>query len=230
MAGVVKKKLKMSIVLPPGRCSYPFLTKTDTGREYSDDAYKFDHLIPKAIWNAKKAKGENAGKTYKQIVEDAILAVWGDLVGAPEKGKPAWKLSDVKKHPIKDLALDPKTAPNMKDYIMMRCKSGPHGNTPAQRPLIVGLEKGTDGLPKELPMTEVMKIKGGDWVEPIVDVYYYTQSGGGVTFGLTTVRFLKPDEPFGRNAAQHLGLLEDVEVTEEGFSDAAMEALAKAAS
>lgn len=194
----VKKALKKVIALPMGRISFPFLAKPDTGREYSDGAWKFDYLIPVETW-AKEGKR----------VSDAILEVARDL-----SGNPKLKFEEIKKHPIKELGKDPKTDPKMKDYVMMRCKNKNN------QPLIVDVNK------KEMTQEQIGKIKGGDWCEAVVTIYSYTQSGGGVTFGLDLVRYIKPGEPFGSGAAKHLGLLDDIEVTAEGFSDEELAELA----
>lgn len=196
----VKKALKKTIALPLGRISYPFLAKADEGREYSDGAWKFDYLVPSETWK----------KEGKRVTE-AILEVARDLTGNPKL-----KYEEIKKHPIKDLSLDPKVDPKMKDYVMMRCKNKNN------QPLIVDINK------KEMSQEAITKIKGGDWCEAIVTVYSYSQSGGGVTFGLDVVRFVKEGESFGSGAAKHLGLLDDIEVTAEGFSDEEVAALAGA--
>lgn len=210
---MAKKALRKVLVLPPGRASYPFLAKPDEGREYSDGAWKFDHLVLKETWKKPHPNPKDVealrGKTWEQVIQEAILDVYRDLKG---DAKLTW--ADVKKHPLKDLASDPKTEEKMKPYMMMRVKNKNN------QPLIVDINK------KEMSQEEIAKIKGGDWVEPVVSVYSYSQSGGGVTFGLDIVRFIQKGEPFGLGASKHLGLLDDIEVTAEAFTDEEMAEMA----
>lgn len=231
---MTKKALKIDIALPPGRCSFPFLAKPDSGREYSDDAYKFDHIIAGSTWTsarpktqkkydaevkdrAKKGMPELApfdkwvkdGQTWKAYVEEALILVASDLLGKKVA------LKDVKKHFIKELGDD--VDAQMKGCVMIRCKN--KKNRPG-----VQDSQGTDLL-----VEDIAKIKGGDYVQPAVTVYGYSQSGGGVTVGLNMVRFLKVGEPFGAGNARHLGLLDDIEVTADNFGDEDLADYAKSA-
>lgn len=194
-----KKPVRKTIALPVGRISYPFLAAPDTGREYSDGAYKVDFLIP--LESFKKAQEQ---------IEGVLLEVWRDFIGDPKV-----KFKDIKKQPLKDLSNDPKVAPNMKDYMLIRAK-----NKNGQ-PLIVDINK------KEMSEDAIKKLKGGDWCEIIVSFYPYSQSGSGVAAGQDIVRFVKPGEPFGSGAAKHLGLLDDIEITAESFTDDEMASLVK---
>ena len=126
------------------------------------------------------------------------------------------KFKDIKKLPIKDLDLIATTDPKMKGYMMMRCKNKNF------RPFICDVNK--KDLTKD---EEIATIKGGDWCDLVVTCFSYSQSGGGVTFGLDMVRFVKKGEPFGSGAAKHLNLLDDIEVAAEDFTDEELEKLTK---
>lgn len=101
---------------PLGRLSYPFLDKRDEGRQYSDNKFKTDLLIPKDVW-----------KKEGKALTEAVLAV------AKEHYGKAMKLKDFK-HPFKDMDLDPDCSENEKGHIMIRAKA-------INAPIVVGPDK-----------------------------------------------------------------------------------------
>lgn len=65
-------------------------------------------------------------------------------------------------------------------------------------PGVVGAVKGADG--RFPPVTDPREIYGGRWARAEIEAYYYSNNGGGVTFGLKNVQLLKHDTRFGMSA------------------------------
>lgn len=183
-----KETLKLKVVTPAGRLSFPYLTKPDTGRTYSDNKYKTDLLIPKAVWEKEGQK-----------LIDAVLTVGRDFFGNPKLG-----LKDFK-HPFKDTDKLEKIDEKQKGYVLIRAKTD-------NPPSIIGPNKNSSGAFADLSPEEVQKIKGGDWGRLQVTVYPYSQQGGGVTFALNVVQFWKPDEAFGGGKAANIAMMDEMEV------------------
>ena len=61
-------KNKKSVLTPKGRINYPYLVSPDTGREYSDDAYKLDFLIEKDLF---------IGSELEKAIEEIAVAEFG---------------------------------------------------------------------------------------------------------------------------------------------------------
>lgn len=203
------KKPREVLWTPAGRFSYPYLFSVDSGRQYSDDAYKTDLLIPKAIF---KEKG--------RALQDAVLKVGREYFGPKfdlKSGK--WRV------PFKDTDTDDNVENEaMKDCILIRAKSGPRkmrdGKVKAaQRPLIIGPRKGEDGKFPALSEAEIADIKGGDWGVLNITVYPYDQSGGGVTFGLNAVQFWKVGDGFGQGRSKLVETAAELEAEIEEASN-----------
>ncbi len=73
-------------------------------------------------------------------------------------------------------------------------------------PTVVGPDR------KEFSSERIRLIKGGDYIRPVLSVYPYTQSGGGVTCGLDVVQFAREGEAIGGGRGAALELLEELEV------------------
>ena len=112
------KKNDNRIVLktPVGRLSFPYLTKKDEGRQYSDGKFKTDLLFTKEQW-----------KTEGKELTTAVLEVAKKHFGK------AVKLKDFK-HPFVDTDTVNNIPDNMKGMIRIRAKS-------TNAPQIVGPDK-----------------------------------------------------------------------------------------
>lgn len=197
------KKPQERIWIGPGRFNFPYLSQPDTGREYSDGAFKTDLLITKALFKEK-------GRAW----QDAVLKVGKEYFGDKFSLKGKWRV------PFKDTDTDDKIENEaMKGCILVRAKSGKRGDKPAIKPLIIGPRKNAEGKFVELTEQEIANIKGGDWGMLNVVVYPYDQSGGGVTFGLNAVQYWKADEGFGQGRAKLLESAEEMELDVDEASE-----------
>jgi len=186
---IVKKKKqkvenKVKVVTGWGRFSYPFLAEPDTGRQYSDDKYKTDFLMPKA--------------TFKAENKELIAAVL--KVGRTHFGDDSLSINDFE-NPFKDTdKLDNySSSEKTKGHIKICAKSD-------FAPTVVGPDK------KELKQEQIEKIKGGDHGRLVVVVYPYDTDQGGVTVGLNLVQFKQEGEAFGQGNAENLALIDEVEI------------------
>ena len=80
------------------------------------------------------------------------------------------------------------------------------------------------GAPKVLDrrknlVTDESKVFGGCWVNASIDVYCYTQNGGGVTTYLNGVQFIREDAPLSGSAASCEQDFEDL--GDDGATDTA---------
>lgn len=107
-------KNKKSVLTPKGRINYPYLVNPDTGREYSDDAYKLDFLIPKDLF---------IGSDLEKAIQEIAVAEFG-----------AAKAKKVKL-PQKFLWEEEGIPESMKDFVQVRAKNK------NDRPLIVNGQK-----------------------------------------------------------------------------------------
>lgn len=187
--GKAEKIKSVTITTPMGRLSYPFLNEPDSGREFSDNKFKTDFLIPKDVWKAE-------GKELK----DAVLFVGREFF----KDK-TLELSDFK-NPFKDTDKLEKysSSDEVKNCVLLRCKS-------VYKPIVVGPHK-TNGQWADLPEEERKKIKGGDYCKLVVAIYPYGTGDGGVTLGLNLVQFVKPGDSLGGGRAAALAQLEEIEI------------------
>lgn len=187
--GKAEKIKSVKITTPMGRLSYPFLNEPDSGREFSDNKYKTDFLIPKDIW-----------KTEGKELKDAVLFVGREFF----KDK-TLELSDFK-NPFKDTDKLEKysSSDEVKNCVLLRCKS-------VYKPIVVGPHK-TNGQWADLPEEERKKIKGGDYCKLVVAIYPYGTGDGGVTLGLNLVQFVKPGDSLGGGRAAALAQLEEIEI------------------
>jgi hypothetical protein len=195
-----EKKERVRIWSPPGRFSFPWLATPDSGRTYSDDAYKSDLFILKPTW-----------KEYGDALKEAVLQVGRDAFGTKFKFGGQWRT------PFKDTDKDDKIVDEtQKNCILIRAKSKPARSGRfqgvARQPVVFGPRKDSKGNFPQLTLEEIEAIKGGDWGKLMCDVFAYDQSGGGVTFGLSAVQFWKEGDPFGQGLAR---LMETVEELEE---------------
>jgi len=203
-----QKKPRITLWTPPGMFSWPYFTEVDSGRQYSDDAYKVDLLIPKPDFLAE-------GKE----LQDAVLSVGKDYFGAE------FKLKNGKyKTPFKDTDQDVKIQnERQKNAILIRAKSGPNKakNKPAVQPEFIGPRRGSQGRFAKLTDEQIAALKGGDWGRLNVTVYPYDQQGGGVTLALNGVQFWKEGEPFGQGRSQLYTTASELEVEleEAGVED-----------
>lgn len=198
---------------PPGFFSYPFLAVVDSGRQYSDDSFKTDLLIPKAIF---KEKGKE--------LQDAVIEVGKAHFGSTYKLKGGKQRS-----PFKDTDSDDAIENDrMKGCILIRAKAKPRKRgaqiLPAIRPMIIGPRKVGDKFP-QLSEEQIQAIKGGDWGCLQLGVYAYDQKKdgfeGGVTFGLNAVQYWKEGEALGQGRSQILETAQELEcdVDEAGAAD-----------
>jgi hypothetical protein len=196
------KKPKVMVWTPPGMVSFPFFAAPDVGRQYSDNKYKADLLIPKAMFKEK-------GKP----LQEAVLSVGKSYFG--EK----FKIKDgVWQTPFKDTDKNEKiTHEKMKNCILIRAKAGFNKDKQqAYKPVFMGPRKNAQGQFPELTQEEIMAIKGGDWCLFYVAVYPYDPTkdapAGGVTLGLNAVQFWKADEGFGQGKSVVFGTASELEV------------------
>ena len=177
---------KVRVRTPVGRFSFPYLSKPDTGRTYSDNKFKVDLLIPKAVFAGEEGKALRA----------AVLKV-----GREYFGKPAFKLTDFK-NPFKDMDEAEDVPDQLRGHIMIKAKS-------SFKPTVVSADT------TEMGEEEIASIKGGDYGRLVVTVYPYSQQGGGVTMGLNLVQFKQAGEAFGQGKKQILDMIDEMEVTLE---------------
>lgn len=172
-----KKEKRVWIATPIGRMLYAHLTKPDVGRQYSDGKFKLDLLFPKETWK------EQGAELRKAVILEARKYFQDDSL----------TLKDFK-HPFKDGDAKDTSIEGNKPYKgMMYITPKCSGDYP---PTLVGPHK------EELTLEEANKMKWGDYVRCVIDVYPYEQQGGGITIGLKTVQFVKPGEPFGVTGKQ----------------------------
>lgn len=187
-----KTKKSVTLWTPPGRVSFPFFTGPDVGRQYSDDKYKGDLLVPKAIF---KEKGKE--------LQDAVLQVGRDKFGTKFK-----LLGSPYKTPFKDTdSTDSVAEPALRNAIMIRAKA-------KRQPMFIGPRKDSNGVFPALTSDEIAAIKGGDWVLFNVGVFTYEQQGGGVSLGLNAVQYWKAGEGFGQGRSQLINTAEELEEEE----------------
>lgn len=196
-----KEKIeRVQLWTPPGRFSFPFLASVDSGRQYSDDAYKTDLLIPKAIF-----------KEFGKEIQDAVLKVGRDKFGKD------FKLQGSNYHvPFKDTDKDEAIENEaMKGAILVRGKAGPNKQkkTPARQPVIFGPRK-VEGKFQMFTAAEIQNIKGGDWGKLEVAVFAYEgnkQIKPGVSFYLNAVQFWKEGDAFGQGRSRLMETAEELE-------------------
>lgn len=188
----------VSVWVGPGRFSFPSLVTPDTGREFSDNKFKTDLVIQKAVFKEKN-----------RAIIDAVLKVGKEQFG--EKFKLA--ANSKFRNPFKDSDTDEKiTIDSMKDSIIVRAKS-------KNRPVFISGRKGADGRFAELNEEQIKNIKGGDWGKILVSVFAYTQAPGGVSFGLQAVQFGGVGEAFGQGKTRILESAEEMETELDDVDD-----------
>ena len=196
------KKPRVNVRTPVGRFSFPYFSSVDSGRQYSDDAYKCDFLITKEEWVKSGAK-----------LKEAVLSVGKEYFGNKFTLDGKWKV------PFKDTDKDDRIEnEKMKGCVLLRAKSGKRGEKPAVQPMFYGPRKGADGKFPQLTPEEILAIKGGDWGVLDVVAFPYDQQGGGVTLALNAVQFWKPGEAFGQGVGKVLETAE--ELPEEELEEA----------
>lgn len=183
-----KAKEKVTITTPIGRLSFPYLAEPDSGRQYSDDKYKTDILIPKPVW-VEQAKG----------VIEAVLKV-----GREYFGNPKLQLKDFK-NPFFDMDNDSDCPDFAKGHVRLRAKS-------QFAPVVIGPKKGTDGRFPVWDKEQIAKIKGGDHARIVCAVYGYPQQGGGVTLGLNVVQFAYEGGAIGQGVTELINSIDEIEV------------------
>lgn len=195
-----EKKEQVLLWTPCGMFSYPYFDKPDSGREYSDDQYKTDLFIPKALF---KEQGKE--------LQDAVLKV-----GREAFGKDFSLKSPKFRTPFKDTDTDDDvTNERQTDCIMIRSKAGKKGAVDKNKqPNFLGPKKNM------LTADEIRLIKGGDWGRLYVAVYAYKGSKSvipGVSLALRAVQFWKTDEGFGQGIGQLMETVTELEA--EGLED-----------
>ena len=191
MAKAAKEKHPV-VVTAVGILSFPWITKPDVGRTYSDGKFKTDLFIRK-----------------EDFMKDLTLYNTTLSVGRKHFGQPKWGIKDFA-NPIKDVELMPLAdrdkLPELlrSGFIRIRAKS-------QFAPTVYGpvISKGN----AELSAEEAAAIKGGDFARLVVAVYPYDQKEGGVTFGLNALQYWRKGESLGQGKGAALGLLSDFEVT-----------------
>lgn len=186
---VEKDNKKELIYTCRGTISFPYLSKPDTGRTYSDDKFKGDLIIDPETWK----------KEGKPMV-DAILKV-----AEMHFGKKL-KITEFKS-PLTIMGAGDDVPERFKNSIMLRAKS-------KFKPTGYGPNK-VEGKFPELTPEQVAAIKGGDTLRLIVNLYGYSQSGGGIAAGLNGYQFIKVGDPMGQGKTRELSLLEDSGETED---------------
>lgn len=182
------EKPRVTVWTAPGRVSFPFFTAPDTGREYSDNKYKGDLIIPKAVF-----------KEQGKALQDAVMSVGREYFGDKFTLKGKWR------HPFKDMDNDDNVVLEaMKGCMMVRAKS-------SKAPVFIGPRK-VDGNFPELTSQQIADIKGGDWCVFNVTAFPYDQQGGGISLGLNVVQFWKPDAAFGQGRSKILESAEELTI------------------
>lgn len=197
---------RVQLWIGPGRFSFPYFSEVDSGREFSDDAYKCDFLMTKADF---KAKGK--------AIQDAVLKVGREAFGDKFKLK-----NGTHRTPFKDTDEDDKIENEaMKGCILIRAKSGPRkkAKKPAIQPFFIGPRKDASGKFPALSKEEIAAIKGGDYGMINVTVYSYDQKEGGVTLALNGVQFWKPGEAFGQGRSKLVESAEELEEDVDAATD-----------
>ncbi len=185
------------IVTPVGRIGYPYLTKVDSGREYSDKKYKVCLMWSKDDW-----------KEISKEMQHAVLEV----------AKEAYGIKTVKfsqfRHPFNDG--DERETPGIfEDQMYLTAKTG-------FLPEVVGPKKDSKtGKFTPLKDSDVEKIKGGDYARAVLDIYCYTQKGGGITVGLRTLQFANIGSALGAGQAEALSMLDEIDVELEDIDEEA---------
>lgn len=189
-----KKKKKVSVTTPVGILSYPHLLEADSGRQYSDDKKKTDLLIPEAEW-----KTDPAAKKLRE----AVLICGRKLLKDPDA-----TLSDFKNPFQRTNKLGEKYSDNerTKNCVVIRAKT-------EFDPWIVDAGK------EELDDEAIKKIKGGDYARLVVNVYSYTQQGGGVTLGLQGVQYIKSGEALGGGYQAQIDELDEIEIEADDIDE-----------
>lgn len=180
-----EEKTRVLLRTPIGMFSYPYLAKKDEGRPESDGKFKVDLLVPLKDWNSSpeaKALREGVLAVGRKFFEDDALSL--------EDFKNPFSLTD-------DI---PGADERIKGCMRIRAKT-----------TFIPTIYGPDGKEK-MTVEDIMKIKGGDYGRMVVDVYPYSQQGGGVTLGLQVVQFARPGKPLGQGQAAALALLDEIEV------------------
>lgn len=200
------KKEKVIVYSPLGRFSFPYLVTPDTGRPNSDGKWKVELMIPKSKFETE-CKGlvaavlacasEYHGRSIKSLKE-LTKKVTEEVNGV--------ETTTVKRlHPFTDMDEERDCPEVFKGHIRIRAKS-------TFKPLVIGPHKNEDGKFDALPEEVVKQIKGGDYGRLVMVVYAYSQSGGGVTFGLNGVQFGYAGDPIGQGALKQVQDMSEVEI------------------
>lgn len=181
-----KKKVKLATT-PIGVLNYLYLTKPDTGREYSDNKYKFDLLFNKDRW-------QEEGKPLRQIV----------IMEAREFfGNPNIKSIKEFKNPFKDgdeKDMEKEASKPYANHIYITVKS-------KFKPKVLGPDK------KALSDEQIESLKSGDYGRAVVAVIGYKQKGGGITLALNVLQFARAGKAIGGGAsAASIELLDELEI------------------
>lgn len=188
-----EKKIKVKVLTPIGRVSYPYLDKADEGREYSDGKYSVNILIPKEEW---KEKG-------KEIMDAALS------VARAYHDKPNAKLADFRL-PFRDLAKSEKCPENKKGFIAIKART-------KSAPIVMGPDKKVFG-PDEIKA----KVVEGCYARMAITIAGYPQKPEGVTAFLGLVQYVRPGESFGEGGGdlkEMVDVIEDMEVVADVGED-----------
>lgn len=178
-----KKKVEL-VITPVGRMNYVWLSKPDTGREYSDEKYKFDLIFNKDKWKEE-------GKALRVAVIQEARKFFNN---------PSIKSLSEFRHPFKDGDEKESKDGAYKNTIYITVKS-------KFQPKVLGPDK------KELAAPDVEKIKSGDYARAVVAVIPYPHKGGGISLALNVVQFARVGEPIGGGAAAaSINLLDELDV------------------
>lgn len=230
MADKKKKDFNPILATPVGRCNYINLKEPDTGRQYSDNKFKLDLLFDMETWKndaaAKALRAEVLKVAKKAIKKGVITKLCGEFEGKDPKSVDLKTLklthfaNPFKKGDDKDMSNENYHCYKNTIFITPKKKAELVEKFGREYPIVVGPDK------KDWSLDEVAKIKSGDHVRCSVSVYPYPhKDGGGVTFGLELVQFVKAGEPFftGGVKAASMSVIGELEVELEDIDDESLD-------
>lgn len=183
-------KNKMKVRTPVGILSYPSVVEPDTGREFSDNKYKTDLLIPKASWKTDP----DAKKLRQAVLKVGRAHFKDDALELTDFNNPFKDTDKMKKYSADD---------KVKGHILISAKS-------EFPPVIINAQK------KEIPEKDAKQIKGGDFARLVVVVYPYSAKGNdGVTLGLNLLQYYKEGDALGGGRAALIEMMDEMEVEAE---------------
>ena len=191
-------KNSVRVSTPEARAMWCSIVEPDNKGQYPTGKYKVDLYM--------KIGDFEEGKPGYRILE-AVTEVASKHYGKQVKfGECAASIVRVESLPADQIAKLPEIL--REGYIRIKAKSG-------YKPGVV------DAKRNEMTDTEIGNIGNGDKVVAVLDVYPYSQQGGGVAFGLSLIQFIEhksKSEDFGGARTSGIEMLSDVEVKAESLT------------